>query len=516
MLGGSRAERLWAHRVDRPRERFARTVTRKKLVSVRHLLAVLALGVGSVLPTGPAAGPVDGAIDRELAASGVPGLAWAVVADGGVGDAGARGVVDVRGSTPVTADTPFLTGSVSKSVTALSVMQLVEAGRLDLDAAVSRYLPAFSDGPAGTVTLRQLLSHTSGWSTLQGNSSHTDGPGGADELARRVDALAGTEPAHAPGQVWEYSNANYLVLGRVVEVVSGSDYQGYVAEHVLAPVGMGDSFVSDGAVHPDMATGHRPWFGTKRAMPETATSRAMAPAGGVVASARDLARYLQVMMNGEDDVLSAAGKELMMQPAGPASPYYGLGWFVDPGAGTVWHTGTSPGYEATVTMLPAQRRGVVVLVNAGSGVGFGETTALRDAVTAAALGRPAPVPGSRLAQKALFVGLVLLPVVYLVSMVWAWRRRAAIRAKSGVAGLFSLWFPLLTTVVAAWVVLVLVPTLFGTPPTTLVLFQPDLGLALLAGGLLGPVWAVFRLAVAYTRRRPARRAPAAPGVPQGA
>lgn len=463
---------------------------------LRQLVAVLALGLGSAVPQGS----IDDVIDAEMAASGAPGMAYAVVSDGEVTEVGARGVVRAGGDTAVTPDTPFMSGSITKSVTALAVMQLVEAGDVALDAPVSDYLEPFSAGPGAAITVEQLLSHTSGFSTMQGNSSFADGEGGADELARRVEGLATTAPAHAPGETWEYSNANYLVLGRLVEVVSGLDYQAYVRTHVLDPIGMTDSFVSDGEVHESMATGHTPWFLGKRALPENTTSRGMAPAGGVVASARDLARFLAVMMDGEDDVLSADGKAQMMRPAGPGSPYYGFGWFVDPGNGTVWHSGSTPGVETLATMVPSQGAGVVVLVNAGSGVGFGETAQLRDAVTAQALGLDYEGEGSRLPQQALFLGLVLLPVVYLLSIVWAWRHRARIRAKrrGGAAGLFSLWFPLLTTLVAAWVVLVLVPGLMGAPIATISLFQPDLGLAMVATAVCGVLWAVVRLGVAYT------------------
>ena len=420
--------------------------------------------------------------------------------------AGARGVVRLGGEKAVTPDTPFLTGSISKSFTALSVMQLVEAGEIQLDAEVSQYLDVFSGRSAGDITVRQLLSHTSGYSTGQGNASHTDSVGGADELARRVDQLAQVAPAHAPDEEWEYSNTNYQILGRVVEVVSGQDYQTYVAEHVLEPIGMTSSFVADGEVHDDMATGHTPWFATKQPLPENTTQRGTAPQGGIVASANDLARYLQTMMNDHDDVLSAEGKSLMMRPASAASPFYGLGWFVDSGNGTVWHSGTSPGYETLATMKPSEKKAAVVLVNAGSGIGFGETTQLRNGITAAALGLDYDGEGSRLFQKALFLSLVLLPFVYALSMIWAWRRRADIRAKSGVFGLFSLWFPLLTTIAAAWVLLYLVPNLFGTPLANIRLFQPDLGIALTATAVTGVLWAVFRLAVAYSKQKGSRPA----------
>ncbi len=461
---------------------------------MRTLVTVLALGLGAVLPAGGPSGSLEAFVDSEMPASGVPGLAYAVVDDGGITVASARGVLRRGGDAPVTPDTPFVIGSISKSFTALSVMQLVEGGEIDLDSELSRYLDGFSGRPAGAVTIRQLLSHTSGFSTLQGNSSHPDPTGG-------VERLAEVTPAGAPGTEWAYSNANYQILGRVVEVVSGQDFPAYVADHVLVPLGMEHSFVADGEVHEGMATGHTPWFGTKQPLPDGPTDRSTAAQGGVVSSATDLAHYLQVMMNGEDDVLSAQGKALMMRPAGDVSPAYGFGWKLDPGAGVVWHDGVSPGVETLAMMVPAEQKAAVVLVNGGSGFGVGETGHLRVGIADRALGLDDD-DGSGWSRTTLFIGLAVLPVVYLLSMVWAWVRRSAVRAKtrSGAAGLFSLWFPLLTTLVAAWVLVALVPDLFGTPLGTLRVFSPDLVLVLVATAVTGVLWAVFRLAVAYGDR----------------
>ena len=301
-------------------------------------------------------GSIEDVIDTEMPASGVPGLAYAVVTDGEITSVGARGVLRRGGDASVTPDTPFVVGSISKSFTALAVMQLVESGEVDLDAEVSQDLDGFSGKPAGAVTIRQLLSHTSGFSTVQGNTSHTETAGGEDALARTVDGLADVTPDHEPGERWEYSNTNYQILGRVIEVVSGQEYQQYVTTQILEPVGMEHSFVADGEVHDAMATGHRPWFGTKRPLPENSTDRATAPQGGIIASASDLARYLQMMMNGQDDVLSAEGKAQMMRPASAASPFYGLGWFIDSGNRTVWHSGSTPGVETLATMVPTKKK----------------------------------------------------------------------------------------------------------------------------------------------------------------
>jgi len=436
----------------------------------------------------------------ELGAPEMPGVAYAIVEQGDVSEIGATGVKRLGSDEPIGPGTPFLIGSISKSFTAIGVMQLVEAGQLSLDGPISRHLPAFADKPSGAITIRQLLSHTSGYSSYQGHSSQACYSTGKGPIARRADQLATTALAYEPGGTWEYSNANYQILGRLIEVVSGQGYPAYIRSNILEPAGMVHSFVSDGERHAAMATGHRPWFGSKRPLPDNRTDLGTAPQGGIVASASDLARYMLLMMNREDDIISAETKAAMMNPASEASPFYGLGWFLDREKGTAWHSGSTPGVETLLTMMPAERKGVVVLVNAGSGIGFGETAQLRNGITAGALGLDYTGESSRLSQKATFLALVLLPIVFLLSIVWAWRHRGAIRAKSGPAGVFSLWFPLLTTLATAWVIIFLVPSLLGVPLGTLGRYQPDLALAMIATVVTGVPWAVFRLGVAYTGR----------------
>jgi hypothetical protein len=263
---------------------------------------------------------------------------------------------------------------------------------------------------------------------------------------------------------------------------------------------MNHSFVADGQSHDAMARGHRPWFGTKRPMEESKSSRVTAPAGGVIASTADVARYLAIMMNGEDDVISAKSKAAMLRPANNASPFYGFGWFIDAKQGTVFHTGESPGTETLATLVPAEKKGVVVLVNAGSGIGFGETGPLRKGIAARALGLDNTGEGSRWQQKAMIDALALLPLEFLPSMIWAWLHRVELRAKSGAFGLFSLWFPLFTTLGMAWIFFYLIPRFFGVSIGTLRLFQPDLGMTFVASAATGVMWAVFRLGVAYSGR----------------
>lgn len=447
---------------------------------------------------------IDDFVATELPRSGAPGLVYAIVEDGEI-QAAARGAIATGAGVAGTADTPFLLGSISKSFTALAVMQFVEGGEVALDAGIATYLPAFADRPSGAITVRQLLSHTSGFSTRQGNYTHIDLTDGEDELARHVDRIAQWNPANEPGLKWEYSNANYQVLGALIETVSGRDFASYVEAEILAPIGMADSFVADGARHETMALAHRPWFGAKRAMQESATHRVIAPAGGVIASAADVARYLAVMMNGEDDVLSAQSKAAMMRPASALSPLYGFGWFVDAETQAVFHTGVSPGMDTLAVLRPAEQRGVVVLVNAGGGFGFGETNNLLSGIGARAFGLDPPQSGPGWSRKALFVMFALLPAFFSLSLIWVSLHREGLRAKSGLAGGFSLWFPLAATLALAWVVVDLIPRLFGVSIITLQRFQPDLVLVMLVGAVTGVVLASARIAIAYSGKAPLRQ-----------
>ncbi|MCX4240026.1 serine hydrolase domain-containing protein [Paraliomyxa miuraensis] len=440
---------------------------------------------------------MDDFIATEMPIAGAPGLAYAVVEDGEIAS-GAYGEILAGSGRPVTPDTPFLIGSITKSFTAMAVMKLVESGRVDLDAEVSRYLDVFKDRPSGATTIRQLLSHTSGFSTWQGNDTHIDGPRSGDDLERQVERIAQWSPRYAPGARWQYSNANYLILGAVIEAVSGQDFASHMEAEILEPIGMDESFVAVGESHDAMAVGHQPWFGSKRPLGDNSTSRAGGPAGGVVATASDLALYLAVMMNGQDDVISAESKAAMLRPASAASPLYGFGWSIDANDGTFYHSGLTPGVETLAVLSPTERRGVVVLVNANSGLGFGENNGLFGGIVARALGRDDHSGESSWGPRSLFLMFALLPVIFVIGIVWAGLHRAGLRAKSGASGAFSLWFPLFTTLALAWTATYLIPQLFGVPLRTLSLYQPDFVLLLVATAATGVLWAVFRLAVFYS------------------
>ncbi len=431
----------------------------------------------------------------------MPGLAYALVDKGNLVESGFFGALRDGQEKKVRDNTVFIIGSVSKSFTALAVMQLVESGRVALDAQISQFLPDFVNTPIAKVTIRQLLSHTSGLSLVQGNLSQNDYSMHQNALSKRVERLASIVPKSPPGVRWEYSNANYQILGRLIEVVSGQSFAAYIENKILQPIGMTDSYVHDARAYDELAVGHRPWFGARLALSSNKTGLGSAPQGGIVSSARDMARYLSMMMNQQDDILSAEGKARMMRAASDISPDYGFGWFLDSDNGVVYHSGSNPGYEALATMIPGENRAAVVLTNANSGFAFGQTKNLRYGINARLLDIEYLGEKSPWMMRFTYGFLVIAPFLFLVRIIIDWRNRRDKEVQLEFRGLknLSTWWPLLFAAVLAYLLLVVVPKTFGANLAAVFVFQPDAGLLLTITALAGGVWSLLKVSSKQTR-----------------
>jgi CubicO group peptidase (beta-lactamase class C family) len=206
---------------------------------------------------------IDRYIEQGLKRLNVPGAAVAIVEGDQI--VHQRGFGQARpGGTPPSPQTPFILGSITKSFTALAVMQLVEAGKVDLDAPVQRYLPWFrvADPQASAqMTVRQLLNQTSSLSSASGWAPLADfdkSPGAGERQARALATLELTRPV---GSAFEYSNMNYNLLGLIVEATSGESYAAYVQNHIFGPLDMRHSYTTRSeAAQNGLAMGHRYWF----------------------------------------------------------------------------------------------------------------------------------------------------------------------------------------------------------------------------------------------------------------
>lgn len=314
---------------------------------------------------------INSHVEAVMAAARIPGVAVGIVHEDRV--AYLKGYGDAGNGGPVTPQTLFCLASVSKPFTALAIMQLVEAGKVDLDQPVQKYLPEFqlADADAAArMTVRHLLSHISGLSTFCGRQHVFSRDKGQDALTGYVRDLATVRPAASVGSKFQYSNANFTLLARLVEVVSGKPFEQYVRERILTPLGMSRTcFSSDEAS--GRAIGHRYWFGWPVAFSGVPSSRHHLGAAGMCSSVEELSRFLIVNLNGgwiEDrSVLSPEGVAALHKPAVKDRPkrHYGMGFDNrdTPNGWYVGHNGGWPEFQADMIMSIDDRWGVVTLIN---------------------------------------------------------------------------------------------------------------------------------------------------------
>ncbi len=453
-------------------------------------------------PTGDElAARMDAYLAANFPRAGAPGLAVAVV------DAGGVRYLRTFGDCP-DADAPFIVGSLSKSFTAVAVMQLVEQGAVDLDAPASRYAPGY-DVP-DEVTVRSLLNQTSGF-------------GAYDSLAEAADGELGETFG-----AFSYANANYDLLGRVVEGASGEDYARYLDEHVLELLGMASTTADPARAEAlGMVPGHRDWFGLpvadgfRHAQGDGAWG---GPASGYVASSvRDMASYLRMYLNGGMGgdgarVLSADSVRRMFLDRVPdpeGDTYYGMGWTSfswDDGELVLSHDGQVENYTASMCLLPERGIGIVALSdandNAGGNIRFFDLVGGAVSVAIGGTGQPMDDAWTwawRQRVDVLYASALLLAVSPLL-LTGRWRRRLSAACRGGVAPIVrarSLRMLLVRGVllhVALPACILALPFVWGVPWRDLLTFSPDVSTVLLASAGLLVVAGAVRLAAAVTLR----------------
>lgn len=461
---------------------------------------------------------VDAYVAGQLEDSRIPGASIAVVDSGGTVHATGFGT-DGRGD-PITADTPFWIGSNTKSITALAVMQLVEDGTVDLDAPVRRYLPDFSVAdPAASeeITVRHLLNQTSGISRRDGIEVLVRG--GEASMQETVAEMADLQLNRPVGSSFEYANLNSVVLGVLVEQVSGQTWQEYVENTIFEPLGMERTFTDrDAAEAAGLTSTYRSFFGFPL---ETAGNHldGLAASGYVYSTAADMGRYLAMYLRGGtslegDRVLDTSGVEEMLSPATDPRTFalqsqqftarYGAGWFVGP-FGAVsdarWHQGSLPHFTAWMALLPDSDQGVVVLLNEGSQFEIGGANATWSRIPQGVVnlleGGP-PIEGR--GSTPFFIVLTTLVLALVTAQVW----RLARLVRDGISSTTRTRraaIPLFWELGLAGAVLLSYPALLvGLGWAATFAFLPDLSLAVLVVAGLAFLTGVVRTALLVHRR----------------
>jgi CubicO group peptidase (beta-lactamase class C family) len=276
---------------------------------------------------------------------------------------------------PIDERTLFQVGSTGKTFTATAVMRLVEQGRVDLAAPVRAYLPGLrlrDPEVAGRVTVLHLLNHTAGWT----GDFFEDTGWGDDALARYVERMADLEQVSPLGATGSYNNAAFALAGRVVEVVTGQTYEAALAELVLRPVGLGETFLRPNDVMTRRFTvGHVERDGAVEVARPWSLPRSSRPMGGGLASSvRDQVRWARFHLGDGEGVLRRETLERMQAPtaslaASALGDHVGIAWLLRDveGVRVVAHGGTTHGQLSAFQMVPERDFAITVLTNATSG-----------------------------------------------------------------------------------------------------------------------------------------------------
>jgi CubicO group peptidase (beta-lactamase class C family) len=304
-----------------------------------------------------------------MTANTVPAVSIAIVQNGQPVWSSGFGMSDLEDFAPATSSTLYRLGSISKSITAVAILQLYERGKLDLDAPVQKYCPAFpqKDSP---ITSRQLLGHLAGI-----RHYNKDGKGDVPEDSARHFAsmqeslqLFASDPLLSkPGTQFNYSTYGYTLLGCVLEGAASQKYFDFVRENVFRPAAMDHTQVDDFfAIVPHRTRWyHRDKTGAVRNAGVLDSSYKI-PGGGLISSADDMANFEVALL--ADKLLKRSTRDLMwaiVQPTEGKPSRYALGWFIADkfGVHTAGHSGGQQGTDTDFVIVPDRSLGVVVLAN---------------------------------------------------------------------------------------------------------------------------------------------------------
>jgi CubicO group peptidase (beta-lactamase class C family) len=485
-----------------------------KFLSIRIVAGlIIAVGAGALLldvatDNNPEPGTdhysrIDSYVKDQLDDSRIPGASIAIVEDGNLAHAAGFGE-DGRG-TALTPETPFWIGSLTKSFTALAIMQLVEAGTANLDTPVQRYLPDFRVANAETssqITVRHLLNQTSGFSRTDGVRMVAEGK--EQSLSQAVAHMANVSLNRPVGRSYEYSNLNYVVLGRLVEIVSGERWQDFVQRHILDPLDMTRTYTNIQAAEANGLTDtYRFAFGLPIET-EGEYLEGLAPTGYLYSTAGDMARYLTMYLQGGEldgaRVLSEAGIAEMLRPNTDVAHIqlqsqafdvqYAEGWFVGPfGAAedARWHQGSLPFFTAWMILLPDTEQGVVVLINAGNQFEVAGANAVFSRIPQGVVNvLRGETPPSGISITRFFIIFDALVALVIALQVWSLlrvSRREAPRLRRDRRTLGAI-LPLTWELGLAALILIAFPSVIGFGWEANLFFVPDLTLFVLAVSLL--------------------------------
>ena len=321
---------------------------------------------------------LEAAITKFAAANHIPAISVALVENGVEEWSAGFGRADLENSVPATPETLYRLASISKSITATAAMLLWQQGKLDLDAPVQKYCPAFPQKDA-VITTREVLGHLAGirayksWTqddVEYGNTRHF-----ADTVQGGLDFFKNDPLISKPGAEFHYTTEGFTLVACAIEGASGEKYVDYVRSHILLPAGMTHTVPDDRfAIIPLRARFYSRNKTGAVINADFLDSSYKIAGGGWLSSADDMAAFEVAMLG--DRILNRATRELMWTPLKPADGKkndYALGWGTGDEAGLpdVGHAGGQQGTTTFFMIVPERRAGVVVLMNIDEGDAMG-------------------------------------------------------------------------------------------------------------------------------------------------
>lgn len=493
------------------------------LLTLVLVLCIASFPARTLLATGSPSdfGTIDAYIEAQMKEIGLPGLALGIVHGDQIVYLQGYGIANPSGQS-VTAQTPFRLASLAKPVTALAIMQLVEAGKVELDAPVQRYLPYFrltDEQAAAALTVRHLLNHVSGLSRLTGDEKFPSQAALDWTPEQRVRELQDNTLAYPAGTRYQYSNVNFVILALIVEAVSKQPFERYVQEQIFTPLEMSHAtYAQPAAPPPNIATGYSQWFGIPVAH-DIPFPRSSNGHGGLIASAEDMTHFMLAQLNNgryrNVTLLSPAGIAAMHTPAvrvNDSESFYAMGWEVQSGneLPLLTHSGDYGGFHADMT-LTSDDWGIVVMTNANSLWAAGRPGGIRMGILSLLRGQQPAANEGFLFLRVLVIGIMSVVALQIIGMVWAWvtlwrwfQPSLAVERPHGWRRIgWCVIAPLVVNLFLGFVITVAIPALLEVSLQGLIFVYPDLGYSMAASGVVTFAWLIRSTLAYFALRTPA-------------
>lgn len=313
-------------------------------------------------------------INQQIELYNIPGVAVGIVEPGQDAYFKGFGISNENGA-PVSEKTSFRIASVTKTFTAVTIMQLVEEQKISIDAPVTTYIPWFktkNKSNSDRVLVKHLLNHKSGFTRKIGNLYLDNKDTSTEGVKNAIAKLRHFELTRLPGTQYEYSNTNYQILGYILEQVEQASYESIIEDRIFNKLGMDNSFIANKPRNvSDLSQGFIYWFGLPQ-VTNIIDGRLDIAAGSIYSSVEDLNLYIADILSENGKLLTAQTKKRMFaKEEMDGEFYYSLGWmiFQQDDFKVIFHTGSYYGFSAVSSFLPEHKIGISVLVNINTAFG---------------------------------------------------------------------------------------------------------------------------------------------------